>query len=87
MDDEEFLTQVQRKIERLSGREIKFILDDENELSISVDWSREPPRVSMSTAILKYPGLARMGIEYAVASLRAGRLISPEEFEVLLRRN
>ena len=85
--DEEFLTEIQRKIERLTGQEIELDLDEEQELNIGVDWSQEPPRVIMSSTILEYPGLARMGIEYAVACLREGRIISAEEFEVLLRRN
>lgn len=87
MDDEQFLREIQRKIERLTGQPIELALDSEDELNIGVDWSRQPPRVTMSAAILHYPGLARMGIEYAVACLRAGRIISAEEFEVLLRRN
>lgn len=87
MDDDQFLEEIRSKIERLTGQRIELALDAEHELDIGVDWSQDPPRVILSEAILTYPGLARMGIEYTVACLRAGRLIGVEEFEVLLRRN
>jgi hypothetical protein len=87
MDDDSFLEEVRSKIERLTGQRVELALDAEHELDIGVDWSQDPPRVILSEAILAYPGLARMGIEYAVACLRAGHLIDVEEFEVILRRN
>lgn len=87
MDDQEFLERIQEKIERMSGRPVELVLDQDDPLRVAVDLGSPLPRVFLGRNILVYPGLARMGIEYAVASIRAGRHISPLEFTLLLRRN
>jgi len=87
MDDQEFLARVKEKIERLTGEVIDLIIDEEDHLRVSVDLAALPPKVILGAGILQYPGLARMGIEYAVASIRAGREVGPLEFQAILRRN
>lgn len=87
MEDQEFLEQVHEKIERMSGRPVELVLDEDDPLRVAVDLGSLLPKVFLGKGILEYPGLARMGIEYAAASIRAGRHIGPLEFTMLLRRN
>ncbi|HLB29273.1 MAG TPA: hypothetical protein VJA25_13335 [Dehalococcoidia bacterium] len=87
MDDPKFLARVKEKIERLTGEAIDLVLDEEDQLRLRVDLTTWPRKVTLGAAVLEYPGLARMGIEYAVASIRAGREVEPLEFQAILRRN
>ena len=45
------------------------------------------PRIVMGTDALKYPGLARMFMQYAILCLRQGQKIPTFEFLMFLRRN
>ena len=43
--------------------------------------------VRVGNGILKYPGFARMVVEYTVAVIRKGSLLSQLEFNLILQRN
>jgi hypothetical protein len=45
------------------------------------------PKVVFGGQILKYPGLARMAVEYTAACIKEERALEPLEFQLLLRRN
>ena len=87
MEDEDFIDQMKAKIENLTRSEIKLYLDsiDNNQIKVKLDG--QIPEVTVGSNVLQYSGFARMGIEYAVASIREGRELGPLEFHVLLARN
>ena len=87
MDDQEFLDSVRSKIERLAGTEIQLHLDtmDANQMNVELDLPI--PSVTLGSNVLQYPGLARMAVEYAVASIRERRKLGLLEFNILLARN
>jgi len=87
MDDQEFLDRIRAKIERLAGRAISLHLDPEDKSRIKVEFESSVPQVTLGSAALKYPGFARMAIEYAVAALRGDRELGSLEFHMLLARN
>lgn len=87
MDDSEFLNRIRQKIEEATQRPVELEVDAEEETRISVDLESAVPRVVLGSGIFRYPGLARLGVEYAVACLRAGRPLSQLEFHVRLQRN
>jgi hypothetical protein len=87
MDDQEFLARLKEKIERSTGREIELVLDREEKVRIAIDLKAPVPRVILGFGVLKYPGLARMGVEYAVACIKRGRRVTPLEFVAILQRN
>ena len=87
MDDTQFLNKLQTKIETLTGKPISLVIDESETDRLEVDPGNEIPEVVIGSAVLKYPGFARMCIEYAVASIRRGRRISTLEFHVVLGRN
>ncbi len=87
MDNEKFLEKIREKIEGTAGRPIELTVDTEQATRISVDLNGALPKVVFGAGIFRYPGLARLGVEYAVACLRRGRALDELEFHVILRRN
>ena len=87
MDDEQFVDNIHRKIERLTERSIEFQVDRQQADQLQVDLEREVPLVVMGSNIFNYSGFARMCVEYAVASIRQQRPIDMLEFHILLGRN
>lgn len=87
MENEDFIRQIRAKIERLTQGPIDLRVDREDANTLQVDWGPEVPRVTLGANIYRYSGFARMGVEYAVASIRARRNIEPMEFHLLLARN
>ncbi len=87
MEDKEFLKKMKAKIEAMAGTSVTMSLDRRKEDRLEVDPDRFDPKVIVGSAVLKYPGFARMCIEYAVASIREGRQISALEFHMVLGRN
>jgi len=87
MDDHKFLDKLQEKIERLTGTPIDLVVDEADTDRLEVELLGPLPKVLIGSAVLQYPGFARMCVEYAVASIREGRKISVLEFHVVLGRN
>jgi len=87
MEDKEFLEKMKAKIEAMAGTPVTMSLDRRKEDRLEVDPDKLDPKVIVGAAVLKYPGFARMCIEYAVASIREGRQISALEFHMVLGRN
>ncbi len=87
MEDQEFVDRIRDKIERLTGRKVELRIDEEDSGQIGVELHGDMPVVILGNNVLEYSGFARMGIEYAVACIRAERAIDPVEFHVLLARN
>ena len=87
MDDQEFFQRVKAKIQRLTEREIDLQIDATKGSALSVELVGSRPRVTVGANILKYPGFARIVVEYSVACIRQERQIPPLEFQVLLSRN
>ena len=87
MDDSDFLDRLQAKIERLTGKAISLVIDESEVNNLEVDLDDVMPRVVLGSAVLQYPGFARMCIEYAVASIRQGRRMGTLEFHMVLGRN
>jgi hypothetical protein len=87
MDNEEFISRIQEKIERLTQHPIELMIDEVEPNQLQVDFDREVPLVVLGTNIYKYAGFARMCVEYAVESIRKQRPIDVLEFHLLLARN
>lgn len=87
MNDDNFLDKMQTKIERLVGRPVSLVIDEKDADRMEVDLAGDEPKVMVGTAVLKYPGFARMCVEFSVASIRRGRQIEPLEFQLFLARN
>ena len=87
VEDQAFIDRLQQKIERLTGRMVELRIDQEDGTQMQVELGPEVPVVILGRNILEYAGFARMGVEYAVASIREQRAISPIEFQLLLARN
>ena len=87
MDDKEFLKRMKAKIETMAGRPVSMVVDRTKADRLEVEPVGQEPKVVVGDAVLKYPGFARMCIEYAVASIRRGRRISALEFHMVLGRN
>lgn len=87
MEDNVFLDKIRDKIEKITRTEVSLVIDEEDENKVDVDLAGDIPQVVMGSAVLKYPGFARMCIEYVVASIRTGRRINTLEFHVMLGRN
>ncbi len=66
MDDQEFLTRIHRKIERLAGCTIQLEVDRQEANQLQVELEGEVPLVVMGSNIFEYSGFARMCVEYAV---------------------
>ena len=87
MEDDLFVTRIQEKVERMTGGGIELEIDEEEVNQLHVEFNREVPRVVLGANVMEYSGFARMGIEYAVASIREKRPIEVIEFHMLLARN
>lgn len=87
MEDSEFLRRMQQRIEASAGVSVDLELSDGRAGSIEVELTHAVPRVVMGTDALKYPGLARMFMQYAILCLRQGQKIPTFEFLMFLRRN
>lgn len=87
MEDDNFLDEVQGKIERLTGRTVGLFIDESNSSRLEVDLNEQIPKIQMGSAVLQYPGFARMCIEYAVVSINRGRQVGALEFHMVLGRN
>jgi len=90
LDDERFLAGIKSKISQRSGREVEVHLGlNMGDFDLIMDVGAEIPVIVLPPIVLHpgYPGVARMAVEYAVGSLRAGRLLNGWEFAMLLRRN
>ena len=87
MDDDRFLERIHQKIERLTGRAIRLVIDQEETNQLKVEMEQEVPLVMLGANIFQYSGFARMCVEYAVESIRQQRPIDVLEFHLLLARN
>ncbi|MYC30147.1 MAG: hypothetical protein F4X65_08675 [Chloroflexi bacterium] len=87
MDNDEFIQRIREKIERLTESRIDLHIDLEDVNRLEVELGPEVPQVMLGANIYNYSGFARMGVEYAVASIRERRNIEPMEFHLLLARN
>ncbi len=87
MDDTEFLRRLKERIESSTAVTVEVDLDDEDPCNVAVDFSSAIPRVIVGADALKYPGLARMLMQYAILCLKTGRVAPQEEFLAFLRRN
>lgn len=87
MDDTEFLQRLKERIESSTAVTVEVDLDTEDPCNVSVDFTAAVPRVIVGADALKYPGLARMLMQYAILCLKTGRVAPQEEFLAFLRRN
>ena len=87
MDDQEFASRIQGKIERSTGQSIELRVDHQETGRLHVEFNREVPLVVVGANVFQFSGFARMCIEYAVASIRVQRPIDLLEFHLLLARN
>ncbi len=87
MDDQEFASRIQDKIERSTGQSIELRVDHQETGRLHVEFNREVPLVVVGANVFQFSGFARMCIEYAVASIRVQRPIDLLEFHLLLARN
>ena len=87
MDDQEFLYSMRAKIKRLTGKEVQVKINQTEESHLAVELSGPVPWVTLGSGVLKYPGFARIAVEYAVACIRQERNIEWLEFQVMLQRN
>ena len=87
MDDRQFVSRIQEKIERSTGLSIELRLDHDETSQLQVEFNREVPLVVVGANVLQFSGFARMCIEYAVASIREQRPINELEFHLRLARN
>lgn len=87
MDGHIFLERIVEKIERMTQRtmEMQAYQDELNQLN--EDPQRQEPQVVVGANIFRYFDFARMGIEYAVESLKQERIIDTLKFHLLLARN
>ncbi len=87
MEDQQFVTELKQKIEKLTGKSVELRINEDNPSDISVDLEGPVPVVNMGSHIYEYSGFARMCVEYSVASIRKERPINVLEFHVMLGRN
>lgn len=87
LDDKEFVSRIQKKIERSTGQSIELRVDHQENGQMQVEFNREVPLVVIGANVFQFSGFARMCIEYAVASIREKRPIDVLEFHLLLARN
>ena len=86
MDDGEFVSRIQQRIEESTGSAARVRLDHENRRNIAVEFT-DPATVLMGADALVYPGLARVFTQYAILCLREGRTVEQRDFTLFLRRN
>jgi hypothetical protein len=87
MNDDVFLDRLKIKIEKMTGRPVDLIVDYDVDDRLMVDLENEIPKVTLGSAVLQYPGFARMCLEYVIASISKGRAVDTLEFHVILGRN
>ena len=87
MQDMQFIRRMQERIEESAGRAIDLEISEEDAAEIEVELAGERPRVVIGADALKYPGLARMFMQYAILCLRQERRVPTFEFLLFLRRN
>ena len=87
MDNDEFIRRIREKIELLTEGPIELRVDVEDVNRLQVELDQDVPRVVLGANIYRYSGFARMGVEYAVATIRERRDLEPLEFHLLLARN
>ena len=87
MDDQEFIQNIQKRIEDSAGVAITLELDNDQREDIDVFFSGEKPRVVIGADALVQAGLARMFMQFAILCLREGRKVEQEEFLRFRRRN
>ena len=87
MDDATFLRRFKERLEQAYGGPVHLEVSTEAPDRVSVDFSGEVPRVVIGAQALRYPGLARMFLQYALLALRKGREVEEQEFLLFLRRN
>ncbi|MQG75733.1 MAG: hypothetical protein FI703_00210 [SAR202 cluster bacterium] len=87
MDDQEFIQNMQKRIEDSAGVAITLELDNDQREDIDVFFSGEKPRVVIGADALVQAGLARMFMQFAILCLKEGRKVEQEEFLWFLRRN
>ena len=87
LEDQQFVTELKNKIEKLTGDFIDLRVNEENPSDISVQLDGPIPVVNMGSHIYEYSGFARMCVEYSVASIKNKRPIDVLEFHIMLGRN
>ena len=87
MNDQEFLHQMKTKIQKLTGQEVDLQVDSTDTSRLTVELAEPLPKVTVGANLFRFPGFARMAIEYAVACIQQGRQVSTLEFQTLLTRN
>ena len=87
MDDYQFIEQLKAKIQRMVGREIDLVIDNDKDARLSVEHFASRPLVTVGANIFKYPGFGRIAVEYSVACIRQERQVPALDFQVLLSRN
>jgi len=87
MNDNQFLDNMHRKIEKMAGRVVDLVLDEADQERMEVNLKGLRPKIYVGSAVLKYPGFGRMCVEYAVESIRRGREMGLLEFHMVLGRN
>lgn len=87
MDDAEFLRRMRQRLQESAGIPVNLELSEEERSRVAVDFYQPIPRVVMGADALKYPGMARMFMQYAMLCLRERREVPQREFLLFLRRN
>ena len=87
MEQEPFLRAIQKKIRNLTGKNISLHLVSDEQWLLELQFQDDNIVICVGNGILKYPGFARMVVEYSVAVIRKGSLLSQLEFNLVLQRN
>ena len=87
MNNEEFLDRIREKISARTDTSINLSINPDNEWAMSVDLGDALVDITIGIGAIGYPGFARMCIEFAIASIKEKREITPFEFQFLLQRN
>ncbi len=87
MEEKSFISEIQKKIQSLTGKTINLELVSEDQWLLELEFEDDNIIVRVGNGILKYPGFARMVVEYTVAVIRKGSLLSQLEFNLILQRN
>ena len=87
MHNDEFLDRIREKISGLTNTSITLSIDPDNEWGMYIELEEAIADIAMGSGAIGYPGFARMCIEFAVASIKEKREITPFEFQFLLQRN
>ena len=87
MEEKSFISGIQKKMQSLTGKTINLELVSEDQWLLELEFEDDNIIVRVGNRILKYPGFARMVVEYTVAVIRKGSLLSQLEFNLILQRN